>query len=362
MDGLKPAASVGPTAEGTFVEPAGAGRLRCLACAHRCELGEGDVGSCGVRAVQGGGLQVPFGYVGALAQDPVEKKPLYHFHPGASTLTFGMLGCDLKCSFCQNWFVSQVGRDPAAQAQGTPITAEKIVETAQERGARMVVSSFNEPWITAEWAEAVFRAARAAGMKTGFVSNGHTTPEAVARLAPLLDAVKVDLKAFQESTYKGLGGRLKPVKETLRALHGEGVWVEVVTVLIPEVNDGEDELRSMARFLARLDRDLPWHLHGFHPDYKMTNRRATSAADLDRARGIAAEAGLRYVYGALVPELPEGWEDTRCGGCEQVLVRRRRFRVLENRIDAGGGCPGCGELVPGVWGPVPSSGPREPRA
>lgn len=342
------------TRAGELVRPEDDGRLRCLACGHGCVLAEGEAGTCQVRFRRGDELRVPWGYVGALAVDPIEKKPFFHFLPGATSLTFGMLGCDFRCAFCQNWFVSQVLRDDAAEARGSDITPEELVDAAGARGAGVVASSFNEPFITAEWARDVFRVARDRGLATAFVSNGHATPEALEFMAPWLDAVKVDLKAFRPASYQGMGGNLEPVKATLRALAASPTWVEVVTVLIPEVNDSPEEVAEMAGFLAGLDPDLPWHLHGFHPDYRMTGRRATTWADLEPAAAAARAAGLRYVYPGLVPGLPAGSEDTACMGCGEVLIRRGGLRAREVRVGDGGACPGCGEILPGVY---PAGGP-----
>jgi len=348
------------TRPGELVRPGEDGLLLCTACGHACRLVEGEAGVCQVRFRDGDTLRVPWGYVGALSLDPVEKKPFFHFLPGATTLTFGMLGCDLRCSFCQNWFVSQVLRDEAARATGSDLEPAELVARARERGATVLVSSFNEPGITAEWGRALFEAARAEGLTTAIVSNGHGTPELVEYLSPVVDAVKVDLKAFRQASYAGMGGNLEPVLRTLEAWVASPAWVEVVTVVIPELNDDPEELAEMATFLAALDEDLPWHLHGFHPDYKMTTRRATTWEDLAHAREIARGAGLRWVYPGLVPGLPEGSEDTACAGCEEVLVERRGLRARISRVGPDGTCPACGERVPGRFGAEP--GGREAEA
>ncbi len=344
LDGLtRPARVAGAASDGPD-------RVECRACAHGCRLSPGERGQCRVRFHDGSGLRAPWGYVGAVALDPIEKKPLFHFLPGALTLTFGMLGCDLSCSFCQNWFVSQALKDPAAMPSPRETTPEDLVAEALRAGARAVVASFNEPFVTVEWVRDVFRAARDAGLATAIVSNGHATAEAVDELAPVLDAAKVDLKAFRPASYRGMGGHLEPVKETLASLVSRGVWVEVVTVVIPGLNDGEPELGEMAGWLAGVSPDLPWHLHGFHPDYRMLDRASTDWPTLERAVAIGRAAGLRWVYPGLVPGLPGGVEDTLCSGCGAVLVKRRGLRSHGVKGLVGSACRACGARIPGVFG------------
>lgn len=338
------------TRPATLVRPAGDGRLECLACGHRCQLAPGEAGRCEVRFREGEVLLAPWGYVSAATLDPIEKKPFFHAWPGARTLTFGMLGCDFKCAFCQNWYVSQTLRDPAAGAPHDRVTPEELVAGAVAEGAQVVVASFNEPLITAEWVAAIFEEARARGLRTGIVSNGHGTPEALELLVPFTDVYKLDLKAMRESTYRAHGGTLAPVLDTLGRLARSPLWLEVVTVVVPGQNDSEDELRDMARELAGHRKDIPWHLHGFRPDYKMTAVAPTPRDTLVRAREIAQDEGLEYVYVGLVTGCTEGDEDTRCAGCGKRLVARRGFQVLEVALTAEGECPDCGRAVPGRFG------------
>lgn len=338
------------TAKGTLVREEGE-KLRCLACGHRCLLGEGKEGVCRVRFVRGGELRVPWGYVSSIAADPVEKKPFFHVRPGATALSFGMLGCDFRCPYCQNWEISQTARDPEADAwaRPRPATPEAIVGAALEAGAAMVTSTYNEPLITAEWAAAVFARARAAGLLTSFVSNGNATPEALDFLRPLVDAYKVDLKGMREEGYREVGGRLSVVLDALSGLVARGFWVEVVTLVVPGRNDSEEELRDAARFLASLSRDLPWHVTAFHPDYRMTATPATPAATLVRAAEIGREEGLRYVYVGNLPGLVRHGESTVCPGCGELLVERRGFRVLSRSLPSDGRCPRCRAGIPGLW-------------
>ena len=256
-------------------------RLRCLACGHRCLIAEGRRGICKVRFHRQGELRVPFGYVAGLQCDPVEKKPFYHLYPGSDALTFGMMGCDFHCSYCQNWVTSQALRDDAAQAPITPVTPAQLVSAARRQQARLVVSSYNEPLITAEWAVAVFQEARAAGLACAFVSNGNATPEVLDFLQPWIVGYKIDLKGFDESRYRRLGGTLQHVTEAIRMVHARGIWMEIVTLLIPGFNDDPQELRAAAKFLASVSRDIPWHITAFHPDYKHTDTSEHQRSPVD---------------------------------------------------------------------------------
>ena len=326
----------------------GGGKVQCLACGHRCRISEGRSGACRVRFVEGGSLRRPRGYVAAVACDPIEKKPFFHAFPGRDALTFGMLGCDLHCPFCQNWETSQVARDDDAMSLPACVSAEELAEAGQAEGAAVLVSSYNEPLITADWAAEVFRPARAQGMVCGFVSNGNATLEVLEYLRPLVDIYKVDLKCMTERGYQMLGGKLSTVLDTLRWLKKLGFWVEVVTLVIPGYNDDPGELRAMARFLAELDRDIPWHVTAFHPDYKMQDRGRTEAASLFSAYDIGREAGLRFVYTGNRPGETGDRESTFCPGCGGLLVKRRGFQVLENKMQ-GDACPSCRARIPGVW-------------
>ena len=333
-----------------LVRGEGRGRVRCLACGHRCLVGPGRSGVCRVRFNEGGVLRVPTGYVAGLACDPVEKKPFFHFLPGNGALSFGMLGCDLHCSYCQNWVTSQALRDPAALAPIRPVSAGRIVELALADGAPIVCSTYNEPLITSEWAAEVFGLARTAGLRCAFVSNGNATPEVLDYLAPLVDAYKVDLKSFDEASYRRLGGVLGNVLETIRGVRGRGMWLEVVTLVVPGFNDGPEELRAMASFIAGVSPDIPWHVTAFHENYRMRGCGATRAPALVRAAEIGRAEGLRFVYAGNLHGDAGGLEDTRCPGCGATVVSRCGFRVTANRMAAGGRCPECGGSIAGVWG------------
>ncbi len=337
------------TRDAELVQQLPNGRVRCVACGHRCLIPPGREGICRVRYNEGGALKVPYGYVAALHVDPVEKKPFFHALPGARALSFGMLGCDLHCGYCQNWLTSQTLRDPAALASAESISPDAIVRAALETGARIVTSTYNEPLITSEWAAAVFRLARAAGLVCSYVSNGNGTEEVLEYLRPLVSLYKVDLKSFRDRHYRELGGTLERVTWTIRALHEKGFWVEVVTLVVPGFNDSPQELREIAGFLASVSRDIPWHLTAFHPDYKMDDRPATPLPTLLGAAAAARQEGLRFVYVGNVVGAADGLENTYCPSCRGLLVERRGFRVLRNELARDGRCPSCRELIPGLW-------------
>jgi pyruvate formate lyase activating enzyme len=332
-----------------LVEELGAGKLRCLACGHRCLVVPGKRGICKVRRNEGGVLRVPHGYVAGLAVDPIEKKPFYHVLPGCSALSFGMLGCDLHCPYCQNWLSSQTLRDEASGGRIERITANDIVRIAVDHDAPVVTSTYNEPLITAEWAAEVFDLARDAGLLTSFVSNGNATPEVLDFLAPRLDLMKVDLKSFRQARYRELGGVLAHVLSTIEGVLARGLWLEVVTLVVPDFNDSDTELREIATFLARLNPDLPWHVTAFHPDYKMADRKSTPVATLERAAAIGREAGLHHVYPGNIAGRLGDQENTRCPGCDALLIPRTGYRVGPVRVGPDGLCPDCGRRLAGLF-------------
>jgi pyruvate formate lyase activating enzyme len=324
-------------------------RVECFACGHRCPIPAGFAGVCKVRFNRGGKLYAPWGYVHAVQTDPIEKKPFFHALPGSRALSFGMLGCDLHCGYCQNWVSSQALRDLRATLDFERAGPRELVAMALRQGAGAVVSTYNEPLITAEWAVDVFREAKAAGLATGFVSNGNATPEVLAYIRPWVDLYKVDLKSFNDRRYHELGGRLGPILDSIGRIHQLGFWLEVVTLVVPGFNDSDEELRAMAEFLAGISPDIPWHVTAFHRDYKMIGPENTPAATLVRAAALGHAAGLRYVYAGNVASGIAGLEDTRCPACGTVVVERRGFRVLRNKLGPDGSCPSCGTAIAGVW-------------
>ncbi len=335
------------TARGELWAPERDG-IRCFACGHRCFIPEGFDGICKVRSNRQGELRVPWGYVAGLQVDPIEKKPFFHVTPGANALSFGMLGCDYHCSYCQNWFTSQVLRDPEAMARPEEVTPDEVAGLAVSHGARMVTSTYNEPLITSEWAVAIFKHAKAQKLMTSYVSNGNATSQVLDYIRPYVDCYKIDLKSFDDKHYRKLGGVLATVLESIRRVYQMGFFLELVTLLIPGFNDSPEEIKRMTEFIASVSPDIPWHATAFHKDYKMTSPDNTSVDTLLRSAEIAKKQGLRYVYLGNLPGHVGKWENTYCGHCKGELVVRRGFTVLSNRMKTNH-CPDCGKLVPGLW-------------
>jgi pyruvate formate lyase activating enzyme len=326
-------------------------RVRCFSCGHCCPIPDGQPGVCKVRYNTGGTLYVPWGYVAGTQCDPIEKKPFFHAHPGALAYSFGMLGCDLHCAYCQNWVTSQALRDPSAISPPLETSPDSLSRDAVAQGARALVSTYNEPLITSEWAVAVFKEAKAAGLLTAFVSNGNGTPQVLDYVRPWLDLYKVDLKSFADRHYHELGGRIAPILDSIRRIHHMGLWLEIVTLLIPGFNDCADELHRLTDFIASVSPDIPWHVTAFHGDYKMQNdvARDTNAEDLLRAVEIGQHSGLRYIYAGNLPGRVGDWEDTRCPQCCETLIKRHGYLIEEYRLTAEGRCPKCATEIPGRW-------------
>jgi pyruvate formate lyase activating enzyme len=335
--------------EGTLYDAREDGWVHCYACGHDCRIPDGAVGVCKVRFNRGGRLMVPWGYVGGVQCDPVEKKPFFHAYPGALAYSFGMLGCDLHCSYCQNWVTSQAIRDPRAVVPPLEATPAAMVHEAVRLGARILVSTYNEPLITSEWAVAIFKEARAAGLQTAFVSNGNGTPRALEYLRPWVDLYKVDLKSFDDRHYRQLGGRLQPILDTIRQLHALDIWLELVTLLIPGFNDSIDELTRLTAFVATVSPDIPWHVTAFHKDYRMTDPADTTAEMLMRAADIGRRAGLRFVYAGNLPGEVASLEDTHCPSCGKTVIERHGYQIRRYNLTPDGRCPGCSMPIPGRW-------------
>lgn len=342
----------GLTAEGELYERLPDNAVRCYACGHRCLIREGRRGICKVRFNRDGRLRVPYGYVGGLQSDPTEKKPLFHVYPGSDTLTFGMLGCDYHCSYCQNWVSSQALRDPASDVSGAylhTVTPSELVEAGLKMGARLVGSSYNEPLITSEWAVAVFKEAQRHGLECVYISNGNVTREVLEYIRPYTIGYKIDLKSMSDRNYRQLGGVLQKVLDGIKLVHEMGFWLEVVTLVVPGFNDSTEELMDAARFIAGVSPDIPWHVTAFHKDYKMTDPDNTTAETLIRAAEIGVEAGLRYVYAGNLPGQVGEYENTYCPHCRHLLIERLGFLILSYHLTDDGHCPRCKTVVAGIW-------------
>ena len=318
-------------------------RIVCLLCRHYCKMKEGQVGICGVNKNENGALKnLVYGHPSALNVDPIERKPIYHMLPGTTALSFGTVGCNFKCPFCQNWQISQT----ANVNEEVYVSPERMVDLALEHGSRSIAYTYNEPTIFYPYAKDVGVIAKEKGLKNIFVSNGFETPEIIEDMKGWLDAANIDLKSWDEGYYKKiLKGGLEAVKDTLRRMVDAGIWVEVTTLLIEGENDSDKDLHEMAAFIANdLGRYVPWHLSAFHPDYKMTDHRWTGMETLMRAKKIAEEAGLWYVYLGNVPV----HGDTHCPDCGELLIDRTGYSVTINKL-VDGKCPQCGRAIEGIW-------------
>jgi pyruvate formate lyase activating enzyme len=331
--------------EAMLWDPAADGVVHCRLCAHRCVIRPGKRGVCAVRENRDGRLvTLVYGEVVAAHDDPIEKKPLFHVLPGSRALSVATPGCNFRCGFCQNWQISQAPREGGGGISGEPFPPEAVVRAALDLGCRSVSYTYTEPTIFFEYAYETARLARAAGLLNSFVTNGYMTAEALEAIRPYLDAANVDLKAFDDGTYKKVcGARLEPVLETIRGLKAAGVWVEVTTLVVPGLNDGETELEAIARFIASVDLEIPWHVSRFHPDFEYTQAPATPVATLRAAAAAGRRAGLAHIY---VGNVPDGSEDTACRTCGTVLIRRRGFTVTANVL-RGSLCPTCGTALAG---------------
>jgi len=348
--------------------------VNCKLCAHRCRIAPGRYGRCAVRVNKDGVLYSRvYGRVVAQNIDPVEKKPLYHFLPGSETFSIATVGCNFMCSFCQNHSISQVkeflgdigiNTDDDSNVHNVHnvrndinydddlygdayIPPQSIVDAALKYKCESVSFTYTEPTVFFEYALDTAKAAKAAGLRTVFVSNGFMTPECLRTVAPYLDACNIDLKSFRDEFYKDrCGAKFEPVLESLRAIHEAGIWLEVTTLIINGLNDSDEELTDIARFIASdLGADTPWHVSGFYPRYMMSNTPPTGAASIERACKIGVGAGLRYVYGGNVNVR----QDTLCPNCGGVLISRLGYRTKINGLTASGLCGGCGERCSGIF-------------
>ncbi|MBW2270384.1 MAG: AmmeMemoRadiSam system radical SAM enzyme [Deltaproteobacteria bacterium] len=330
------------------------GRLRCDVCPRGCELRDGQRGLCFVRARRGDEIVLTsYGRSSGYCVDPIEKKPLGHFLPGTPVLSFGTAGCNLTCSFCQNWDISKSRELDTLSDEAPP---ERIACAARALGCRSVAYTYNDPVIFLEYAVDTAEACRAQGIRSVAVTAGYICSEPRRRFFAAMDAVNVDLKAFDDAFYRRLcGARLGPVLDTLRSIrHETDAWLELTTLLIPGENDSNREIEAAAAWVAEeLGPDVPWHFSAFHPDYRMRRTQATPAATLTRARNIARAAGLRYVYTGNVID-PEG-ESTRCHACGSLLIGRDRYTLTAWGLDEDGHCARCGEHCAGVFEPKPGT-------
>ena len=322
-------------------------KVRCLLCNHGCVINEGARGICNTRENRTGTLySLVYGKVIANHCDPIEKKPLFHFLPGSLSYSIATVGCNFRCLFCQNADISQMPTD-AKQIMGEEMSPEKIVDNALSTGSATISYTYTEPTVYFELARDTARLAAPKGLKNVFVSNGYMTRQCLREIYPDLHAANVDLKAFSEKFYKEqCGARLGPVLATLETMKEMGIWLEVTTLLINGLNDSPEELKEIARFLADLGTDIPWHISRFHPTYRLTNIPPTDPDTIRRAKDLGYEAGLKYVYTGNLPG--DDGEKTLCHSCGKLLIDRFGFSIRHNRIEKGI-CPECKAEIPGVW-------------
>ncbi len=322
------------------------GTVKCLACAHGCVIAEGRTGLCGVRRnVQGELQSLVYGLLAAVALDPIEKKPLYHYLPGTTALSLGTFGCNFTCTFCQNYELSQARTVDDQVARLPFLSPEAVIQLALREGASSIACTYNEPAVWAEYALDIAAQAREAGLRTVFVSNGFYSRELLDAALPLVDAYNIDLKSFSDDFYRRVaGGRLQPVQGAIRAIHEAGAWEEITSLIIPGLNDGEDEVRAMAHFVASVDREMPWHVSRFFPMYHMQDRPVTPSETIERAVQIGHEEGLLYVYSGNLASHDEA-SDTICPQCGATVIERHGYAVTAR---TGLTCPTCGTRVKGV--------------
>jgi len=320
-------------------------KIHCQLCAHGCKIQDGKFGFCAVRQNIKGILYTHnYGKLVALNVDPVEKKPLYHFLPGAKAFSIACGGCNFRCGFCQNWQISQV--DFINQHSGDDFSAENVIKLAKQNNCKAIAYTYTEPTIYFEFALETMKRAQDAGLRNIFVTNGYMTKEAVSLLKPYLDAANIDLKFFKESSYQKIcSAKLKPVLDSIRLLHDLGVWIELTTLIIPGENDSLDELSGIAKFIAGLDKNIPWHISRFHADYKFDKYPSTPESTLKAVYDLAKAQDLRYIYAGNIA----GWgQDTFCSKCKNMLIKREGFDIVESHL-AGNKCLFCQTTLPGVY-------------
>ncbi|MFQ5480822.1 MAG: AmmeMemoRadiSam system radical SAM enzyme [Thermodesulfobacteriota bacterium] len=319
----------------------------CQLCAFRCHIKEGRRGICGVRENQKGVLKtLVYGTLIAENIDPIEKKPLFHFHPSSTTYSIATAGCNFRCLHCQNYDISQAPRE-SAEIPGHAVNPKQVVQAALGASCDSVSYTYTEPTIFFEFARDAAVLAKEQGLKNIFVTNGFMTTECLGELDGVLDAANVDIKAFTEGFYKKVcGARLAPVLESIVEMRRLGIWVEVTTLIIPGLNNSPEELRELARWIYKTDKSMPWHISAFYPTYKLMDAPPTTAEDLIEARDIGLEEGLRYVYTGNIPGLKG--ESTYCYNCGRILIERQGYRI-GGILLKGSACSECGAEIDGVW-------------
>ena len=332
--------------EAMFYEKQDGNVVKCSLCSHRCRIREGLRGICGVRENRNGTLySLVYGRIASRGVDPIEKKPLFHFHPGSTAYSFGTVGCNFRCEYCQNWEISQSPK-PDRPIMGDKVTPEEIVRAAKNLGCKSIAYTYSEPVIFMEYAYDTAKIAAKQGLKNVFVTNGYATKEAINEIAPYLHAVNIDLKSLDDEFYrKNCGARLEPVLEAIRLHKKLGIWTEVTTLIIPGLNDSMEELKKIAKFIKGVGEEIPWHISRFFPAYMLIDLPPTPVENLRKAREIGLHSGLRYVYLGNVPG--EG-ENTYCHSCGELLIERNGYMINRNRLSEVE-CSHCGSHIDGLF-------------
>ncbi len=333
--------------EALLYEKLSKNKVRCFLCNHMCIIKENSTGICGVRKNNNGALfSLVYEKIIAKHTDPIEKKPLFHFLPGSMSYSIATPGCNLKCSFCQNSDISQMPKD-FGRITGENITPEALVNEAEDINASTIAYTYTEPTVFYELAKETAQIAAARGIRNIFVSNGYMSEQCLDDISGYLHGANIDLKAFNDNFYrKQCGARLNAVLNTIKKMVEMGIWIEITTLLIPGLNDSEEELARLAEFIHSQNADIPWHISRFHPTYRMRDIPPTPLDTLSMARRIGYSAGLRYVYTGNIPG--DDGEKTYCHNCGNLLIDRYGFSVNFNNIRKGR-CPMCKAYIPGVW-------------
>lgn len=327
------------------------GRIACEACSQHCKLSEDEYGICGIRKVENGELRLlTYGLAAAVNVDPIEKKPMFHFLPGSSVFSFGTVGCNFSCKFCQNADISQYPKENHHEIFGRPLSPQAAVDLALEYKCDSIAYTYNEPVVFFEYTYDTAKLAHEAGLKNIYVTSGYETHKAIDTIAPYLDGMNIDIKGYDQSFYRDIcGASLKPVLDTVEYAYKKGIWIETTTLLIPGYNDSDEEIRAIAKFQVSLDPCMPWHISGFHPMYKMQDVPRTQASKLRRAYEIGKEEGLKYVYVGNIDD--EARESTYCPQCHKLVIDRHGHigQYVTNHMINKNNCPYCGMSIDGVF-------------
>lgn len=322
-------------------------KVRCRLCAHRCLILPEKTGVCGVRKnIDGTLYSLSYGRAIAANIDPIEKKPLFHFQPGTESFSLATAGCNFRCAFCQNWDISQLSKRYEGEFPGFDLSPEEIVKRALENNCASIAYTYTEPTVFFEYAYDTTKLAQAKRLKNVFVTNGYQTPETIEKMTGLIDAANIDLKSFRDKYYREIcGARLEPVLEAIKLTHKAGIWIELTTLVVPEENDSEEELTDIAEFIVEVDKNIPWHISRFHPDYEMTDSYPTPLETLEKAAVIGKKAGLNYIYLGNIPG--HALESTYCPQCGKKVIERFGYSTksfLEKNL-----CPHCDFEIPGIF-------------